>query len=89
VGAPDAARAALGGAQPGHVLAAETDHAVVGPLRAGEHVQQRRLARAVGADDPDGVARRHVDRDAVEHDERAELAADVLGAEEGSAWRRA
>jgi hypothetical protein len=89
MGAPDAARAALGGAQPGHVLAPEAHDAVVGALRAGEHVEQRRLARAVGADDPDGVARRHVERHAVQHDERAELAADVLGAEEGSAWRRA
>ena len=70
--AEPAARAAPTGRDVG---APEADAAAVGALRAGEDVQQRRLARAVGADDADRLAGPHGEVDAVEHDERAEALA--------------
>src|SRR5581483_5187756 len=49
-GAADAAGADLIGAEPVDARAVEPDGARVRRERAGDHVEQRRLARAVGAD---------------------------------------
>ncbi len=43
------------------------DPSVVDGPRSREHAQQRRLAAAVAADDPDAVAPRDPERDGVEH----------------------
>ena len=46
------ARPRRSGLQPRHVPAAELDRALVGPVEAGEHVDERRLAGAVRPDQP-------------------------------------
>jgi hypothetical protein len=56
-----------------HVFAEKGDRSHRRGMRAGEHVQQRRLAGAIGPDDADRIARPDTEVDAVEHDERAEL----------------
>ncbi len=48
----------------------------VGPKRAGEDVQKRRLAGAVGADDADGVSLAQHEVDAVDHRQGTEALAD-------------
>ena len=56
VRAADAEPAAAARPQPGDVVAVEADGAGVGRERAGEDVEQGRLAGAVGADDADRLA---------------------------------
>ena len=54
------------------------DHAAAcGPLQAGQDVQQRGLAGAVGTDQRGDLARCEVERDAVERAERAIVDRDV------------
>ena len=42
-----------------HVMPREENAAVVGPVVAGDHVEEGRLAGAVRPDDPEDLARRH------------------------------
>src|SRR5262249_55433747 len=65
---PPVARAALGG-----VLAVERDRAGVGVLEPGDQPEQRRLARARGAEQRDELARLHVQRHVAQRGERAEV----------------
>src|SRR5262245_44437742 len=58
------------------------DRPRVGLLHTRHQPQQRRLAAAVGADDPDPVAGRHVERDAAQHRARAVALLDVLEIDE-------
>ena len=55
---PTPSRQRAGGAGSGDVRAAQAHAALVGPQRAGEHAQQRRLAGAVRPDDADRLAAR-------------------------------
>ena len=78
----DAEPAALRGSELRHVAARQLDAARVRPQRAGEHVQQGRLACTVRADDADGLAGGDAEIDAVEHHERTEALADPDGGED-------
>ena len=66
--------------QAGGVGAVELDHARVGRLEPGHDPQQRRLAAAARAEQGGQRARRDIDGDVVERDERPEPLADVAGA---------
>jgi hypothetical protein len=66
----------------GHVLAVEDDLAGGGLVHAREHVEERRLAGAVRADQADDLAPRDREVDVVGRDEPAELLADFVGDEE-------
>ena len=68
------------GPQPGHVRAVEQDRARGRLVQAGDRAQQRRLARAVRADDRVDLAGEHPQRDPVQgpqlpvvHDQAADL----------------
>ncbi len=78
----DAAAAARRDVKPGDVLAGEGDAAAVGAERAGEHVEQRRLARAIGPDDADRLAGRHPEIDPGKHGERPEAFLEPCGGEQ-------
>lgn len=62
----------------GNVLAVQNDVALGGLIDAGQHVKDRRLARAVGADEPDqlGLANFHVE--VIHSLQAAELDAEML-----------
>ena len=49
------------------------------PERSGQHLQQRRLAGAIRAEDADEAASRHVQRDAAQHRRRRRTEFDVSG----------
>ena len=66
----------------GHVLAVEHDPAGGRPVDAGEHVEERGLARAVRADQRNDRAARNREVDVVRGDETAELLADMVGDQE-------
>ncbi len=66
----------LVGGSAGQVVPVDRDAAGVGHLKAGQHVDQRRLAGAVGADHPDHLAALQVDVDAVERLDTLEADAD-------------
>jgi hypothetical protein len=68
---PDVAQRAL----------APRDVAVVGAHEAADHVEERRLARAVGADDADDLARRDLQGDVVERGQAAEAHRDRVDAQ--------
>ena len=70
-----------------HRLAVEADLTVVRRVDAGDHLDQRRLAGAVVADEPDDLAGVELEVDAVERLDGAEPLADALQREEGSRWR--
>ena len=53
------------------ILAVEMDRAAGGPVESGEQAEQRGLAAARGSDDGHERARLHVERDIVQHGERA------------------
>ena len=61
-----------------HILAVHADRAGVRPDGAGDEVQKRGLARAVGTDQSQHLARGHRQRDAVDGDEAAERLAQTL-----------
>src|SRR5206468_8024759 len=77
---------------PGHVVAREDDAAGFGPVVAGDHVEERRLAGAVGADDPEDLAGRHRDAHLGHGGETAEALRDALECEDRRgvthAWAR-
>ena len=77
------ARAGSGGSRRlRDVGAAEGDVPLVGRERAGEDVQQRRLAGPVGADDADRLAGRHREIDAVRAASAPNMPADPDGRED-------
>ena len=57
---------------PGHVVAEELHAAGGHRQRAGDEVEHRRLAGAVGTDQADDLARAHVEADVVDRDQAAE-----------------
>src|SRR5205085_1046654 len=63
--------------------AGQAELAGVGPVEAGDNVEERRLAGAVRPDQPDDLVLARVERDTVEGDDAAEAPADVLDVEEG------
>ena len=68
----------LVGLPAGHVLAQEGHTALGGVVHPGDHVEQRSLARPVGADDPDDLAGAHLHADVGESHQSAEALGDVL-----------
>ena len=62
----DAAFDDLMGRQGVEIGSVERDSATFGPLQPGDCLEEGRLARAVGAEDDDGLALRDLDVDAVE-----------------------
>ena len=71
------ARAAMRG-QPVDACSGEADFAGIGALPAGDQVEQRRLAGAVGADQADDAGTVQRERNAVNGADTAEGAADIL-----------
>ena len=71
------ARAISADVQRRDLLAAEHDGAGRRPLEAGEHVDERRLAGAVRADQPEDLALPQLEVDAVERLDAADVHADV------------
>ena len=67
-------------------LAVDEDLARIGRMRAGEGPDERRLAGAVATDQADDLARKEIDRDAVDGMDATEGDADVAHVDE---WRRA
>ena len=65
----DAEPGAFVDAEPGDVGAVELDDATVGPQDAEDAVEERRLAGAVRADQPDALALLDVDVDVIERDD--------------------
>src|SRR5216684_668419 len=88
----EAARHAEPGAlmrgEPVHDAAVELDAAAVVAQRAAEAVDQRALARAVGADEADALAGADREADGVERGEAAEMLAEVLHLEERARHHR-
>ena len=82
MGAGEAAAAALGGRQRGHVLTAQPDRSGGRRMRADQHAEQRRLAGPVGADDADGLVGADREIDAVEHHQRVEALVEPSGVEQ-------
>ena len=70
-GARHAARGERHGSDAGDVLSLEVDLAIGRHQQAGEKIDQRRLARAVGPDDRDELAGADGNRDVVERAEGA------------------
>ena len=70
--ARDAQRRNRARALAGDVAAFQGDAPAVGPVEAGDHVEQRGLAGAVGADDREDAALGDVDRHAIDRDDAAE-----------------
>jgi hypothetical protein len=64
---------------PAHLPRTARHGAGVGRLQAGEHRQQRRLARPVGAEHRDDLAGRHVEVDAAQRLALAEAAHEAAG----------
>ena len=67
----------------------ETDRAAVGVVLAGQDAQQRRLAAAVGADQPDPLARADLERHPVQHRLGAEVLFDTVNFEKDHPRTRA
>ena len=63
-------------------LAVEVELARVGLVEPRDHVEERRLAGAVRADQPDDLALLDVERDVVDRDDAAEAAGDVADGEQ-------
>ena len=72
----------------GHVAAEHVDLAGLDLPGAGDEAQQRRLADAVGPDQPDDAAGRKRQRHAVEGDRVAIPLRDIFEARDGAAARR-
>src|SRR5262249_61064800 len=68
--------------EPVHDRAVEADRAGLVDERAADAIDERRLAGAVRADQPDPLAGGNLERDAVERDEAAEPLAQVLDCEQ-------
>ena len=72
-GPPDALSADAVRTEADEALAAKADVAAVRRQRAGDAVEQRRLPRAVGADQPDDLTSFDLEIDAIERGEAAEV----------------
>src|SRR5580700_9841276 len=59
-------------------MAVETHRALLVPQRAADAIDQRRLARAVRADEAEALAGRDRKRDVLQRDEAAEAFAEVI-----------
>src|SRR6185503_10832159 len=70
------------------LLALEEDPAAVGEERARHAVDQRGLARPVGADQAESLARLHVQRQPVQRGESPEALGETLDLQEGAHGRR-
>lgn len=78
------------GGEPGHVLTVEKHRAAGRLQHTGQHVEKRRLARAVGANQARDRPRPDVERYVIDSAEFAEGLADVADAEDRiSHWRHA
>ena len=75
-GAADAATVDLIGPEARDGLAGEADVAAVGPVEAGDDVEERRLAGAVRPDDPHDLAGGHVEGDRLVGHQAAEALGD-------------
>jgi hypothetical protein len=65
-------------------LAFHQDVAGARLIESGEAIEQRRLAGAVGPDQPEDFALVHVERHAIQRDDAAEHDADVANRKQGS-----
>ena len=74
--------AALGGGEARDVPPAKPDAPLFGGVSADQDAEERRLARAVRADDADRLAGESGEIDAVEHAKRAEALAHALRLED-------
>ena len=70
------------GGKPGDVGAVVAEAALRGRGEAGDEVEQRGLARPVGADEPEQLARRHREGDRVDGEDAAESARDAVDPQE-------
>ena len=66
---------------------AETDIASLRRVEPAQAVEQRRLSRAVGADEPDDLTFRHVERHTVERNDAAEAHGEIADGEKRLARR--
>ena len=87
-GAADAGVAGAIGPQAGDHLAVQADGAGVGREDAGDHVEDRGLARAVGADQRMDRAGRHAEAHVVHRAQAAEALADAVELEPRAAHGR-
>src|SRR2546426_9993333 len=71
-----------------HVAAREDDASLFRAVVAGDHVEERRLAGAVWADDADQLALAYVQRDGADGRQAAEALGDVLKREHAPLGRR-
>ena len=85
--ARDPERAQLVRRQAGDIAPAQVHAAGVGPQVAGEQVEQRGLARAVGADDGRDLVTRYLEADAVDGGHATEGAPQAQGFDHGAAQR--
>src|SRR5262249_12958084 len=83
-GAPDATARDLIGLQVVQPRAVQNHVARVEPLHAGDAVEERRLARAVGADEPVDAAALECQRHAVDRADATEVLVDVDHLERGA-----
>jgi hypothetical protein len=84
-GARDPAARDVVRGQPGERSAVEHDAARARRQVAGDEVEDRRLAGAVGPDERAALARRHLERHAVDGAERAEIAGEALDGQQAHA----
>jgi hypothetical protein len=76
-------------AQAGHIDAVATDRSRVGFLKPVDQAQQRGFPRARRADDPDHLARRDSERNAIHGHAGAEAAGEVAKFEHPGSWHPA
>jgi len=69
-------------AHAGDVGSAKPHHSRIGRQRAGEDIEQRGLAGAVGTDDADGLVGPNLEVHLFEHEERSETLVDAHGLED-------
>src|SRR5690606_13161410 len=81
--ARDAAAAVVEGARPGEVHAAEPDGARRGPLEAGDQVERRGLAGAVGTDEPEDLAGSDREAEVADGLQAPEALAEALDLQQG------
>src|SRR6185437_2628881 len=74
--------------EPVHRVPVEFHRAAVIAQRPTEAIDERALARAVGADEADALARLHLEMDRLERGEAAKALAEIGDAEQGRAHRR-
>ena len=78
IGAADTEPAADGGVEPGDVSPVEAHGAAIREQVAGDHAEQARLTRPVGADDAECLSRRHVEGEILDDRHLAEPLGDLV-----------